>query len=97
MTLTNNVICPSAESGFIAHLAGCPQAKLIHILKVPVLSDTWKSPFLVNLRAQQNWIINMKALNSVISGFSPSEGFFSDIKAKVSQGLQDGMRAWHLL
>lgn len=52
MTLTNNVIYPSAERGIIAQLAGCPQAKLIRILKVPVLSDTWKYPFLVNLRTQ---------------------------------------------
>lgn len=59
MTLTNNVIYPSPEGGIITHLAGCPQAKLIHILKVPVLSDTWKYPFLI-LFSEQNWVVNRK-------------------------------------
>lgn len=59
--------------GFITHLAGCPQAKLIHILKVPVLSDTWKYPFLI-LFSEQNWVVNRKTEYFNIR-VSPSEVF----------------------
>ena len=50
MMLTDNVTCGSAKSGIIAQLAGCPQAKLIHALKIPVLDYTQETPFLVKLR-----------------------------------------------
>lgn len=50
MTLTENVICASAKSGIITALAGSPQAKLIHTLKIPVLNYTQETPFLVLLR-----------------------------------------------